>query len=131
MKKKYTTSLKNLNEFALFCSNTLFGGEILGLVGDLGSGKTTFVKKLCKLLKVKSAVLSPSFTIMNIHQGKLSGNKQITILHLDLYRIKNFAEFKSLGITEFWGKKNFLTVIEWADKIKKYLPKKTSYIYFQ
>ena len=50
--------------------------------------------------------------------------------HLDLYRTKNFREVKQLGITEIWGAKNTATIIEWANKISKHLPKKTIKIYF-
>jgi tRNA A37 threonylcarbamoyladenosine biosynthesis protein TsaE len=49
---------------------------------------------------------------------------------MDLYRTKTFREVKALGITEIWGKPNVVTVIEWADKIKAHLPKKTIHINF-
>lgn len=108
----------------------LKGGEVIALIGPLGSGKTTFAKALAKLMKVKKKVTSPTFTLMHAFPARLPNKKPITFYHLDLYRTKSFREAKALGITEIWGKKNTVTLIEWADKIKKHLPKKTIYLQF-
>ncbi len=108
----------------------LKGGEILALVGPLGSGKTTFTKTLGKILKIRQKITSPTFALMHNFSGQLKSGKKIQIYHLDLYRMKNFKEAKALGIEEFWGKPDTLTIIEWADKIKKNLPKKVKLINF-
>lgn len=110
-------------------SQKLEGGEILALTGPLGSGKTTFTQFLAKHLKVKEAVTSPTFVIMNRYEGKL-GNKQIFLFHLDLYRTHDFTEVKALGITEAWGRPDTITVIEWADKIQQDLPEGTKFYNF-
>jgi len=131
MKSVLKASLKTLDSLAEEVAANLKGGEILALVGNLGAGKTTFTQKLAKKLKVKASVLSPTFVLMNLFKAKLKNGRQITLYHLDLYRTRDFAEVKALGITEFWGQKNSVTVIEWADKIKKHLPKNAIVIYFQ
>lgn len=109
----------------------LKGGEILALVGPLGSGKTTFVKALGKALKIKHKITSPTFTLIHIFSANLPLTKKpVYFYHLDLYRTKNFREIKTLGLEEFWNKPETVTVIEWADKIKNHLPPKTKILTF-
>jgi len=131
MKSVFTTSLKELPSLAEMLAKQLKGGEILALMGNLGAGKTTFTQELAKQLKVKGRVLSPTFVLMNLFKARLKNGKIITLYHLDLYRIKNFKEVRALGLPEFWGQKNSLTIIEWADRIKNFLPKNAIYIKFQ
>lgn len=131
MKTALTTSLAELESLAETLAKQLKGGEVLALVGDLGAGKTTFTQKLAKHLKVKARVQSPTFVLMNLFPARLRSGRKITLYHLDLYRTKSFSEVKALGISEFWGQKNSLTLIEWADKIKKHLPKNALVIKFQ
>ncbi|TSC66012.1 MAG: UPF0079 ATP-binding protein [Candidatus Doudnabacteria bacterium Gr01-1014_77] len=113
-------SLKELQKLAKAVAKTLKGGEILALSGELGAGKTTFTKLLFKELGIKSRIVSPTFILMvpYIHDGK-------TYYHLDLYRTNSIKEVQGLGLEELWEKKNNTFVIEWAERIKKYLPKKT------
>lgn len=113
-------------------AKTLRGGEILALSGDLGSGKTTFTKSLGKALGVRGNITSPTFVMMQQYQTGLINDKQqpIWLYHLDLYRTKNFADVASLGITQLWGHPQTITVIEWADKIKKDLPKNRIDLHF-
>lgn len=131
MERAIWTSLENLEKTAKTLAKTLKGGEVLALMGNLGSGKTTFTQKLGKELKVKNPVTSPTFVLMNIFQAQLASKRRVILYHLDLYRTKNFREIKALGITEIWGHKNTLTVIEWAEKIKKYLPKNAIVVKFK
>ncbi len=101
------------------------GGEIYGLIGSLGSGKTTFTKALGKALGIRQTISSPTFIMMQ--QFEMPDSR--FFYHLDLYRVKNFQEVKGLGITEWWGHPKTITVIEWADKILPDLPKNTNLIY--
>lgn len=127
----YKASHKNLKFLAGAVAKNLRGGEVLGLIGNLGAGKTTFTQHLGKNLKVKRKITSPTFTIMNEFSGYLQKRgKKITIYHLDLYRTKSFKEVAALGITEEWQKPNQVTVIEWANKIKSRLPQNTIIINF-
>lgn len=111
-------------------AKTLRGGEVIALIGQLGSGKTTFTQELAKALGVKQRVLSPTFIVLQEFPTQLRHEKNKVILaHLDLYRTRGFAELKALGMQQLWGQANVITIIEWADKIKTKLPSSTIYIY--
>jgi tRNA threonylcarbamoyladenosine biosynthesis protein TsaE len=129
MKQAIKVKLAETEALAKKMAKALKGGEILALIGPLGAGKTTFVKTLGNALKIKHKITSPTFTLMHVFPLRLK-TKPAVLYHLDLYRLKNYRETKALGIMETWGRPNTLTVIEWADKIKKHLPGKTIYIYF-
>jgi len=129
MKKHHRIQLQEIPVAADLISKQLKGGEILALMGPLGAGKTTFAQHLGKKLKVKQRMPSPTFTIMHNFPATIPiSRKKITLYHLDLYRTKNFREVKALGITEIWGAPESITIIEWANKIKRYLPKKTIFL---
>ena len=139
--RKIKISLTQAEKTAVKLAKSLHGGEVIALIGELGSGKTTFTKALGKALGVERSIPSPTFVMMQqfvtnkFTQPKTKTGKQlappkpITLYHLDLYRTKNFAEVESLGITEWWGHPETITVLEWADKIQSHLPKNTLYIY--
>ncbi len=116
----YIKSLKELQKLASAIAKTLKGGEILALSGNLGAGKTTFTKLLLKELGIKSRIVSPTFVLMVPYSSKGK-----TYYHLDLYRTSSFNEVSALGIEDLWGTKENIFVIEWAERIKKHLPKKT------
>ncbi len=130
MIKSQLIKLSAVKTTAKEIAGQLKGGEVLALVGPLGSGKTTFTQSLGKALKIRNKITSPTFNLMNVFPAGTKSRPMI-VYHLDLYRAKNFREVKALGITELWGKPKTITVIEWADKVKKHLPKKTSFIYFE
>lgn len=131
MKRKYDVSLTDVKTFAGELAGQLRGGEILALVGDLGSGKTTFTQALAKALGVKEKVLSPTFILLQEFPTRLkdAGNRQVVLFHLDLYRTGSFSEIEALGLPQTWGQPFAITVIEWADKIKDRLPPPTIYIH--
>jgi tRNA threonylcarbamoyladenosine biosynthesis protein TsaE len=105
-------SEKQTMEFASSISENFTGGEVLLLEGDIGAGKTRFTKGLAKGLKIKEAVTSPTFTIMQIYSGKLN------LYHLDMYRIQSESELIETGIYEALDDKNGVTVIEWPQLTK-------------
>ncbi len=113
-------SLSELQTLAKNIAKSLHGDEIVALIGELGAGKTTFTKALLKASGIKSKITSPTFVLMIPY--KKAAQK---FVHMDLYRLKNFADVKALGVEDSWGKKNNIYIIEWADKIKRQLPKKT------
>ncbi len=123
--RKIKIRLSQAENYATEIAQTLKGGEVLALIGELGSGKTTFTKALGKALGIKRNIPSPTFVMMQEFKTK----RGLILYHLDLYRTKNFTEVKSLGITEWWGHPKTVTVLEWADKIQDHLPKKTIFIY--
>lgn len=94
-------------------SRFLKQGSIICLYGELGSGKTTFVKGLALGLGVKKdAVNSPSFVLIKEFKGKFP------LFHFDLYRLNNLQEIYSLGFEEYLFDKG-VSVIEWAEKLNK------------
>ncbi len=90
-------------------------GDIIALYGDLGAGKTEFIKGICIALNVEEIVNSPTFTITNRYSGTLD-NKKIIILHIDLFRIKNLNQLYEIGFHEFINSDESLKLIEWAEK---------------
>jgi tRNA threonylcarbamoyladenosine biosynthesis protein TsaE len=91
-------------------------GDMVCLFGDLGSGKTAFVKGMAKGLKIAPAhVHSPTFTLMNIYEGK------VPIYHFDLYRIRAVDLF-GLGYEEFFYGEG-ITAVEWSERLEELLPK--------
>ncbi len=104
-------NLRGTQKVAKKFAKSLNGGERILLNGDLGAGKTTFVKYLAKSLKVKDAVTSPSFTILKQYEGKFKIN------HFDLYRIEQIDELRELGFDEYLDCNNSeILIIEWGER---------------
>lgn len=122
-----TKSSGETQKLASNFARKLKGGEILALSGDLGSSKTTFVQGLAQGLGVKERITSPTFVILNLHQAR----KDLQLAHFDLYRLNNEHDLEGIGATDYLGKKNIISVIEWAEKGKRILSKKTIWINFE
>lgn len=130
MRKFYINTFEEIPDLIGKITKKINEKTVLGLIGSLGSGKTTFVKALAKSLGIKSKITSPTFSLMNRYPFFLKG-KKVYFYHLDIFRTKNFTEVKALGINELWQRPGSIVVIEWADKIIKKLPPKTVLIYFK
>lgn len=128
MRRHFLININQVPALAQTLAKHIKGGEVLALVGPLGSGKTAFTQILGRALGIKQRIASPTFVLMQSFQIP---KRRLWLVHLDLYRIKNFREAAALGLPEVWGKKNTLTVIEWADKIKKHLPVGAIFIRFK
>jgi len=122
----YTKNAKETEKLGEEFSKNLKGGETISLVGDLGGGKTTFVKGLARGLRVSGEITSPTFIILNLLRGK-SGK---FLCHVDLYRLEQITDLREVGLEECINDKNTITVIEWGERIKKYLPQDTITIEF-
>lgn len=93
----------------------LSGGEVIGLIGDLGAGKTRFVQGLAEGLGVAPGrISSPTFTIRHDHLGRLP------LLHLDFYRLRDPDEIDWLGVLE--ASSDAVIAVEWADRLPDALP---------
>ena len=90
---------------------TLNGGEIVLLSGELGAGKTAFVKGLAAALGITDEVTSPTFTLMNVYRGAL------TLYHFDVYRLHSGEEAYAAGLTEFFGEAGSVSCIEWWENV--------------
>lgn len=123
----------------------LKGGEVLALVGDLGTGKTEFTKGVAKAFGVRQAITSPTFVLMKVYGTKKPAftakrtTKQAAsadeenikhLVHIDCYRLHSARELVDIGAAEYFGQKNTITIIEWADKIKKILPRQVVWVEF-
>lgn len=89
----------------------LKGGEVLELIGDLGSGKTTFVQGLAEGLGITRRVLSPTFIIRRSYRGRLN------LEHFDFYRLNGPSDIKGLGIEETVGDRDTVVVMEWPERV--------------
>ena len=91
-------------------------GQVLALVGDLGAGKTTFVRGLMVGLgKPESSVSSPTFTLVHHYQAR------VPVFHIDLYRLRSPEEAEEIGLSDCFTDQT-VTVIEWADRLPTLLP---------
>jgi tRNA threonylcarbamoyladenosine biosynthesis protein TsaE len=93
----------------------LIVGDVVLLYGDLGAGKTEFVKGLAAGLGVAEPVTSPTFALLNVYQGRMP------LYHFDLYRLDRLEELDGIGFNEFIGGDG-LAVIEWPDRFAAALP---------
>lgn len=96
--------------------------DIVLFTGELGAGKTEFIKGICSFFKVEEYVTSPTFTIINQYFGT-DEFEGLIIYHIDLYRIKNEKELLEIGISEFLEDESSIKLIEWADKVLIHYPK--------
>ena len=111
-------------------------GAILALYGELGSGKTTFVQGLAKGLGIKRRIISPTFVLIRHYPlyptlRLRSGREPYTLYHIDLYRTEGEKDIEGLGLEEILNDKRAIIAIEWADRMKKLLPKRRWDIYFR
>ena len=90
-------------------------GSVITLKGDLGAGKTTFVRGLAKALHIDEVVQSPTFNIMKLY---LKGDRPL--IHIDAYRLADTNA--DIGLDEYIGYETGITVIEWPDFIKELIP---------
>jgi tRNA threonylcarbamoyladenosine biosynthesis protein TsaE len=100
---------------------TLSGNSVVSFYGDLGAGKTEFVKGICEELGVKKLVTSPTFSLMNKYEYSYHGNQGI-IYHIDLYRIKSKEELFEIGFNECVFSEDAIKLVEWADNADGFLP---------
>lgn len=102
---------------------------VVALEGNLGSGKTTFIQGFAKGLKIKENVLSPTFLILKQFPIN-SRHSYANFYHIDAYRLKNPDELLELGFGDLIKNPENIVIIEWADKVRRLLPKKTLHIKF-
>lgn len=102
-------------------AKTLPNGSVIALLGDLGAGKTTLVRGVASALNIKEVVQSPTFNIMKIY---LKGDRPL--IHIDAYRLNDVNT--DIGLEEYIGYENGLTMIEWPLFIERLLPKEALYV---
>ena len=110
-----THSKEETMELGYKVVNVLPNGQTITLTGDLGAGKTTFVRGVAEGLGIKEVVQSPTFNIMKIY---LKGAKPL--IHIDAYRLADIDT--DIGLDEYIGYETGITVIEWPQYIEKLIP---------
>jgi tRNA threonylcarbamoyladenosine biosynthesis protein TsaE len=122
--KKYTLpSIDSLSSTAESFLNDFHDNRIFAFHGELGAGKTTFIKALCHKLGVKDVMSSPSFSLVNEYLGA-TGNP---IYHFDLYRLKSPEEAFDIGMEEYLYSGNYCFV-EWPERAEEILPEETVHV---
>ena len=112
-----SNSVAETESYAEQLAKGFTGGEVILLHGDLGAGKTHFVKGLARGLSIDEVITSPTFALHNSYNGRL------TLNHFYFYRIEDSEEIAILGLNEFFYDKNAVAAIEWSENINNLLPR--------
>ena len=124
MKKIIFNSVKETQEFASDYAKNIDNGKVIGLIGDLGTGKTTFTQGFAHGLGIKEQVISPTFKLVSEYQGDRN------LYHIDCYRMESTKDFLNIGGEEFILSDDSITLIEWANRIKSIWSEDWIFIYF-
>ncbi len=93
----------------------LKGGDVIFLIGEIGVGKTTFVKGLAKGIGINSRIISPTFVIVRKHTVSNNKSNIKSLYHLDLYRLDNKKQAQDIDLKDFLDDKSGIVVIEWPN----------------
>ncbi len=123
MEKHFTIEfeLQGIDRAAGKLLSSFTGTRIFAFYGDLGSGKTTFIKALCRRLGTAQTVTSPTFALVNEYSDNSGGN---SYFHFDFYRIESLEEVMDLGYEDYFYGGNSC-FIEWPEKVETLLPTET------
>ncbi len=129
MKKEYLTiSPRQTKKLGVLAAKEVLRSHpgkkafVLGLEGDLGGGKTTFLQGFAKGLGVKSRILSPTFIIIR---------RMNHLYHLDCYRLQGPKDLLGLGFKKIIADPKNIVVVEWADRVKKIMPQDAAWVTFK
>ena len=112
-----SNSVEETEAIAADFAQSLVGGECITLEGELGSGKTQFVRGLVRGLGGPSrAVSSPTFVLLNVYNGG-----RLTVYHLDAYRVSGSDDFEAIGFRELSNAKS-VVLVEWASRVLDEIP---------
>lgn len=110
------------------------GALVLICSGNLGAGKTAFVKALARELRIKGNIASPTFVIEKAYSVPAAAKKKFGVgrlVHIDAYRLDDARELARLGLRERLKDRENLIIIEWGEKVKRLLPKKHAHLHFE
>lgn len=111
-------TIDSLHEAARQFVAHIDGHQVFAFYGEMGAGKTTFIKAICEELGVEDVINSPTFAIINEYRSDTTGE---LIYHFDFYRINKLSEAEDIG-TEDYFYSGALCFIEWPEKIEELLP---------
>ena len=116
-----TRSAEETHDFGRAFASELLRGSCVGLIGDLGSGKTCLAKGICEGLGAKDLVTSPTFVLINEYSGVDGSGEALPIYHFDLYRLGGEEELLDIGCDDFFYGEG-VCLIEWANFAGSLLP---------
>jgi len=99
-------------------------GDLLGLFGDVGSGKTVLAQGICRGLGVEESVTSPSFVIVQEYEGKFK------VYHMDLYRIEDFRELEEIGYEDYFYGEG-VCLVEWPERAGPLWPEEAIWVHLR
>ncbi len=112
-------------KFATDVAQTLKKGDVIALVGDLGTGKTTLSKYIAEALGITETITSPTFTIVQeYHSGRLP------LYHFDVYRVDDIEEMYRMGYEEYFYGEG-VCIVEWADIVEEIIPEDAKVIFIE
>ncbi|MBC7785190.1 MAG: tRNA (adenosine(37)-N6)-threonylcarbamoyltransferase complex ATPase subunit type 1 TsaE [Burkholderiales bacterium] len=118
MTERLSHSVADTEQIAAEIAQTLRGGECIALHGDLGAGKTQFVRGLVKALGGdRAAVSSPTFVLLHVYK-----TSTLTVYHLDAYRVHGGEDFEQIGFDELL-EQGGVVVVEWASRVQRLIPR--------
>lgn len=101
------------------------GGDIILLQGEMGAGKTTMTKGIAKGLGITDEIVSPTFTLMNVYNVVKSQKSNVkSLIHIDTYRLESEDNLIEIGVEDYLGQADTITIIEWPEKITTLLKNK-------
>ncbi|WP_455047549.1 tRNA (adenosine(37)-N6)-threonylcarbamoyltransferase complex ATPase subunit type 1 TsaE [Mogibacterium diversum] len=118
----YIRNEHDTEEFGMKLASSLEPGDIVALIGDLGTGKTTLTKYIAKGLGVTENIDSPTFNIVKEHKSGI-----IPLFHFDVYRLSSGDELLDIGADEYFYSDG-VCIIEWADIVADVVPEKAKVI---
>jgi len=110
-----STSVAETEATAIEFSHRVGNRDWVGLIGPLGAGKSVFARALAHSLGVTGAMPSPTYTILNVHQGR------VPVYHADCYRVDSPDELEFAGVTQYFNRTG-VCLIEWAEKVRSLWP---------
>jgi len=122
----YCQSVEETQDLAKKLARNINPGFTISLIGDLGTGKTTFTKGFARQMGIKDHVASPTFKLISEYQGK-----KYKLNHIDAYRMNGPEDFLNIGGEEYLISKDSITIIEWGDLLNDLLPSKTIRVNFK
>ena len=112
-------------KFAIDVAQTLKKGDVIALVGDLGTGKTTLSMYIAEALGITETITSPTFTIVQeYHSGRLP------LYHFDVYRVDDIEEMYRIGYEEYFYGEG-VCIVEWADIVEEIIPEDAKVIFIE
>ena len=126
MKNYITHSEQETEKLAFDLAKNLNNNSIIVLTGNLGTGKTRFMRGIAKYFGIQNEVSSPTFTIVNEYTPKTNSENVDKIFHFDVYRLSDSLDFEDSVGTDYFN--SGLCILEWGEIIKDILPPSTIYI---